>query len=156
MADDPMEGQNGRSIEERAGDGDGQMEAFPMGAVDGDAKVTLRTLIRGGEPVSFTVSMRSAEVPLRGGLVDPRKTVRLLVTCEAFDGGLPVPQREDGKVVSWKVRQSLRPTYVEPVGPTDGDLLVHYHRELLASSPSEAAVVAERIAAQTAEALQTA
>jgi hypothetical protein len=152
MADEPMDG---RSIEERAADQDGQMEAFPMGAVDGDAKVSLRSLVKVGESVEFTAAMRSAEVPLRGGLIDPRKGGRLLVSYEGAKVEV-VPKREDGQVAGWKVRQSLRPTFVEPVGQTDADLIEHYFRELIAASPSEGGALADRIAAVAAEQLAAA
>jgi hypothetical protein len=159
MADDPLEQddvtQNGRTVAERADDGDGQLEAFPMGSVEGDAKVTLRTLVKSGDATEFTASMRAAEVPLRGGLVDPRKPGRALVTYEVAKIDV-VAVREDGELVGWKQRASLRPTYVEPIGATDADLIAHYFGEILAASPSEGGALADRIAAMAREALQAA
>lgn len=159
MADDPMD--DTRSIAERAAaaangamEADEQLEAFPNGSVEGDAKITLRTLVKPGDSTSYTVSMRSAEVGLRGGLVDPRTTTRLLVTCEVAKVE-EVAEREEGRVVGWKIRQTLRPTYVEPVGQMDGDLLVHYFRELAAASPQEGARVADQVKELAAEFLAT-
>lgn len=150
-----MSDEEGRSITDRAGDGDGQLETFPMGAVEGDAKVSLRSLVKAGEPVEHTASLRAAEVPMRGGLVDPRKPGRVLVSYEVAKIET-VAVREEGKVTGWKIRQALRPTFVEPVGASDGDLLVHYFRELIAASPSEGGQVADRIAAVAAENLTAA
>jgi hypothetical protein len=108
---------NVRSIADRANggeEGDGeQEELFPLGTLEGDKK-TLAQIIRKGLPVETTVSLMSAEVPLRGGLPDPDKLHRALITAEVAKL-TPVPVREDGKIVSWKVRVSLRPTYVEAV-----------------------------------------
>lgn len=156
MADEDEVTDNGaRSIAERSEDGDGQLEAFPMGSVEGDAKVSLRTLIKSGETVENTASMRAAEVPLRGGLVDPRKAGRALVTYEVAKVEV-VASREDGQIAGWKQRTTLRPTYVEPVGATDGDLIVHYFTELMSASPSEGGAVADRIARLAQEALASA
>lgn len=152
MADDPMSGQ---SIEDRAQDGDNQLEAFPRGSITGDAKITLRSLLKPGDNVEYTASMRSAEVPLRGGLVDPRSQGRALVTYESAKIET-VPDREEGKLVGWKIRQTFRPTYVEPIGNMDADLIEHYFRQLLASSPQEGARLADRIGQLAGEALSTA
>jgi hypothetical protein len=106
--------------------------------------------------VIYTCSMRSAEVPLRGGLVNPRTTGRLLMTYEAFDGGLPVPEREDGQVVGWKVRQQLRPVYVEPV---DGDLpemVEAWFDRVMEDSAEVGGALADRIAAKAAARLSVA
>lgn len=97
---------------------DDQLE-FPSGVVDaGSNTKTLKTLIRAGLPVELTVSLRSAEVPLRGGIPDPDALTRLMVTAELAQV-VPVPVREDvggvRKTVGWKVRAVLRPTFVEAV-----------------------------------------
>jgi hypothetical protein len=107
---------NVRSISERAADeteAGEQVEAFPMGSLEGDGK-TLKNIIKSGLPVELTVSMRAAEVPIRGGgLPDPDSLQRCFVTAEVAKYE-PVPVRDDGKIVSWKIRCVLRPTYVEP------------------------------------------
>lgn len=111
---------NVRSISDRAQNGeDEQEELFPLGSLEGDKK-TLAQIIRKGLPIETTVSLRSAEVPLRGGLPDPEKLHRVLITSEVAKLE-PVPIREDGKIVSWKVRVVLRPTYVEAVDASDAD-----------------------------------
>jgi hypothetical protein len=103
-------------------DGDDQLE-FPSGLVDAGASgKTLKTLIKAGLPLELTVSMRSAEVPLRGGIPDPDALHRLMVTAELAQV-IPVPVREDvggvRKVVGWKVRAVLRPTFVEAIADAD-------------------------------------
>lgn len=113
IADAAANGENGGDA-----DGDDQLE-FPEGVVDaGSSGKTLKSLIRAGLPLELTVSMRSAEVPLRGGIPDPDSLHRLMVTAELAQV-VPVPVREDvggvRKVVGWKVRAVLRPTYVEAV-----------------------------------------
>jgi hypothetical protein len=135
-----------------------QIEAFPLGAVDGDAKVSLKTLIKPGEPVTYTCSMRSAEVPLRGGLVNPRTTGRLLMTYEAFDGGLPVPERDDDtrQVVGWKVRQQLRPVYVEPVEGDLPEMVEAWFDRVMEESAEVGGALADRIAAKAAARLSVA
>lgn len=121
----------GRTIADAAANGengepeDDQLE-FPSGVVDaGSNTKTLKTLIRGGLPVELTVSLRSAEVPLRGGIPDPDSLTRLLVTAELAQV-VPVPVREDvggvRKTVGWKVRAVLRPTFVEAVADVADDV----------------------------------
>lgn len=141
MADEPIPGDDaaavadldarrkaGRTVADAAANGehenpdDEQLE-FPSGVVDaGTNTKTLKTLIRAGLPVELTVSMRSAEVPLRGGIPDPDALMRLMVTAELAQV-VPVPVREDvggvRKTVGWKVRAVLRPTFVEAVVDAD-------------------------------------
>lgn len=100
--------ESGRSLEDGAGDA----EMFPMGILDGDPKVTLGKLIRRGAEVEYTVSLGSAEVPLRGGLPDPETYMRLFVTAELQKVEV-VAKRVDGDVSTWKVRAKMRPTFVE-------------------------------------------
>lgn len=113
---------NVRSISDRADAGDGEaQQEFPKGVIDaGAAKKTLKTLISAGLPVETTVSMMSAEIPLRGGIPDPDAQHRFTVTTELHKVE-PVAVREDGKVVSWKLRVSLRPIYVEAVAAVESD-----------------------------------
>lgn len=123
MADDVFPGTNGaqaadqmpvRSISDRAQDEPAQ-EEFPKGVIDaGASKRSLKTLIKGGLPVEMTVSMMSAEVPLRGGIPDPDAQHRFITTTELHKVE-PVAQREEGLLVAWKVRAHLRPVYVEAV-----------------------------------------
>lgn len=117
MAEEPED--NGRSISERSEEE--QTELFEAGILDGD-KVTLATLVSGPSKnhAELVVSMSSAEVPLRDGLLHPDKTIRLAVTAE------PIEYRErphkelqpDGskKIVSWRYVCQVRPVYVESLG----------------------------------------
>lgn len=110
------------SIADRAAAGDELtddevQQLFPDGVLEGDGK-TLKTLIKANLPVEVTVSMRAAEVPMRGGLPDPDSLKRVMATCEvAKYEPIPVREDQDGerKIVGWKIRAVLRPTFVEPV-----------------------------------------
>src|SRR4051794_4660230 len=73
-----------RSVADAAANGEHEEEPtedelFPLGSIEGDPKVTLKNLIKSGKPIEYTVSMRSAEVPLRGGLPDPDAFHRIFV-----------------------------------------------------------------------------
>lgn len=96
-------------------------ELFPVGSLEGDPKMTLGKLIKPHHKVEYTVSLMAAEVPLRGGLLDPDATGAVMITYEVANL-TPVPIREDRggvkKLVGWKIRQSLRPIYVEPIEAT--------------------------------------
>lgn len=118
-------GESGTSIAERTENGEDDPssgeELFPLGSLEGDPKVTLKTLIKGGADVTALASMGSAAVPLTGnGFFDPEEEVVLLV--RALPGGIsPVPTHEksDGnrhKVKSWKATQKLDPIHVQPAG----------------------------------------
>lgn len=109
-------GEDGRSLGDRADDAPDEGELFPLGVLDGDPAVTLKNLIGRGVKVEYTVSMRSAEVPMRGGLPNPNDHVRLAVTTEvAKVEEVAIRDSESGKVTGWKIRATLRPTYVEPL-----------------------------------------
>jgi len=141
------------SIADRARHGDGgpevdepQAEMFPAGVLDGDAK-TLKTLIRSGLPVETTIAMRSAEVPNRGGLLDPERSGKVLVTFEPdkYDV-VPVREGEPGnkRIASWKVRQMIRPTYVEGVDAATGDIEAAFE-VLLDGDPNAAGALLDRL-----------
>jgi len=123
MADNPLPGDEGmpdnvRSISERAEEGEGEQQAFPKGVIDaGSSRKTLKNLIQPGVPVELEVSMMSAAIPLRGGIPDPDAQHRFIVTTELHKVE-PVVKREEGQVVSWKLRAHLRPVYVEAVSAT--------------------------------------
>lgn len=112
---EPDEGGGVRSIGDRAGAGEHEQpeeELFPLGSLEGDGK-SLKTLLRGGLPVEVTTSILSAEVPIRGGgLLDPERAGKVLVSYEVAKVET-VLIREEGKIVKAKIRQVLRPTYVE-------------------------------------------
>lgn len=118
-------GDNAASVAQRAENGEGggkpddepQAELFPDGVIDGDPRVTIKNLIRGGENVDLEVTLMQGKVPLRGGLVDPRRSGKVVVSHDAAKY-LLIPQREgepgDKKVKGWTVRCQLKPTYSEP------------------------------------------
>lgn len=132
-----------------------QLEAYPLGSLEGDAKVTLRSLVKGGEPVEFTASMRAAEFPLRTGLVDFRKSGRALVTYEAQKIEVVV-KREDGEVAGWKERQVLRPTFLEPVKGDLPEMVEAWFDRVMEESPEVGGALADRIAAKAAARLSVA
>lgn len=120
---DPQNGGSSLSIADRVDQADDldpleQAELFPKGVLDTDGKIQLKNLIRANESVEITASLMTAEVPLRGGLVDPRKEGKVIVSFEAAKY-IPVPQRKgepgDKQLTGWKIRCQLRPTYVEPI-----------------------------------------
>jgi hypothetical protein len=98
------------SIEDR--EHEEPIELFPDGSLEGDA-VTAQTLVRKGMTTEVTVSLGRAEVPTKAGLLNPDKGGRVFVSY--VPGKVEhVPDRDDdGKVVGWKLRQHLRPTYVQ-------------------------------------------
>lgn len=127
---------NVRSIADQAEDEGAVQEEFPKGIIDAGAKrKTLKTLI-GGLPAETTVSMMSAEVPLRGGLPDPDTQHRFVTTTELHKAE-EIAQREDGLLVSWKVRSHLRPVYVETVDNFLAALSIDQLEALLEAKRSE-------------------
>lgn len=147
----------GDSIATRAEQGEHETEdaqLFPMGSLEGDG-VSANKLVKPGEAVKVELSMRAASVPVTGkGLIDPRRDRKLLVTVEP--GKVEqVPQRDEGKVVSWIARQTLRPIYIEAVqGGTAGDLEGLF-AELLDSDPKAAASALDAMQAKAVAVLGT-
>jgi hypothetical protein len=131
-------------------------ELFPTGSLDGD-NVTLGQIIRPGEKVEVTVSMRSAQVPMpRGGLLDPRKEHMLLVTTEV-DHMVPAPKRDGDRVTGktvegWGIRQVLRPIYLERVKGEEGAIEASF-ADLLKADASRAAALLDRLRTRTESAL---
>ena len=93
-----------------AGDGD-QEQLFERGSLDGDG-IDLAQLIRPGLPVEYTKSLLKGEVPGRNKLTNPDGERRAIVTHELAEV-VVVIKREDGEIVGYKIREKLRPTYVE-------------------------------------------
>lgn len=155
------EGNGGASIREmaerEATDAE-QVEMFPMGTLEGDG-VNHKNLMRANEPVEFTIAMTGGEVPSSsGGMMDPRKESMLLVTVEPEDGGLPVPRREGdritGKTVKgWKVRQKVRPIFIERVEGQEGVIEANF-QAFLEADAQRAAALLDRLAARTKKALE--
>lgn len=144
----------GRTMEEMADSGEDELEMFPTGTLDGDGP-SPQTLIKKGLPVELTVSLSKAEVPNRGGLLDPDQVGRALVTyLPAKVDEVPV-RGEDDKVKSWKIRQNLRVTYVEAASDT-GPLIRKLFEELLASSPSEAGALLDELQSSAVSGLRAA
>jgi hypothetical protein len=87
-------------------EGGEQEELFPQGSLTG-GKTTLKTLVKTGQGHKLRVALSRMEVPLRGGLPDPDRQVRALVTreetlAERDDPGNPL------KVTGWKTTAKLR------------------------------------------------
>jgi hypothetical protein len=116
-----------------------QGEMFPDGALDGDGK-SLRTLVKPGLVNETTCSIGKAEVPLRGGLPDPDKQVRALVTAVFHKTEVIATRDPDApKVTGWKTRVSLRSEFVETVPATDEDLITQRFKAMLEVDPNAAA-----------------
>ena len=140
------------SIAQRAERGEGTEpeeeapELFPLGTLEGDSK-SLKTLIKPGLPVKTTVSMRKAEVPSSGGLLDPEREGMVLVTY-ALDGVQVVPTREgetgNRRIVGWKTRQVIRPIYVERVDGEAGTIEAAF-AGLLKADPQSAGALLDRL-----------
>ena len=113
------------SISQRARDGEEpeqptDEELFPLGSLEGDSAVTLKTLLKPRVPVEISASMGTAAVPIKGsGFFDPEQEITLLV--RVLPGGpVPVATRKKGdekaKIEKWRVTQPLTPIYVQEAG----------------------------------------
>jgi hypothetical protein len=146
----------GLSDEQRAAEAEAdQAEMFPLGSLEGDGR-TLRNLMRPTLPITSTVSLRSAEVPLSGGdLLNPEKTGRALVTYlpEKYE---EVAEHEGTEAVAWKVRQVARPVFVEPVKGDLPDMVEAWFDRVMEESPEAGGALADRIAAKAAARLSVA
>lgn len=114
MSDEDEDTGGKATIAEMAANGNGhdpedEGVMFPLGSVAGD-NLTLSKMLK-GSPDEMTVSLRSAEVPVNGGFLDPRNFGRVLVTYEVQKVE-SVILREEGEMTGWKAREILRPTYV--------------------------------------------
>ena len=161
MPDDDQQ-TNVSSLADRAAAGEAaepEPELFPIGSVDGDQGVTIKTLIKSGQEVQFTMSMRSAEVPVRGqGMLHPDREAALLVRVEPGKAELvPVREGEAGekRITGWKVRQQLRPVHILRVEAKGADIEAGF-RELCSGDARQAAQVLDRMQAALAEVLKAA
>jgi hypothetical protein len=114
LDDERDQGQGAGSITDRAANGeDAEPDVlFPMGQFEGDG-VTLGKLVKPGEAVSTTVSLSRAEVPSSGGLLNPRKSGRVLI--DYVPGKVEeIPHRVDGDIDRWTFRQHLNATFATP------------------------------------------
>lgn len=159
MTDDPLNPQdNGRSsIAERAEAGvePDAAELFPRGTVAGDSKAPSQ-LIRKGLPVAITAALSRAEVPLVGGLVDPDKAGRVLVSFAfAKQEEVPTERDETGRVIGWKIRQHLTASHVKPAGD-EAALIRSEFEALLTLDPRRAGALLDELQAIAAAELEPA
>lgn len=98
---------NGNSIADRA---EAEPPAPEPPPVEGDQQLTLAGLGPRSMAVEVTVSLMSAEVP-GSGLLDPDREGQLIVAFAPAKYEY-VPVRDGGRIVRWKLRQSLRPVHV--------------------------------------------
>lgn len=94
-----------------AGDDASPEQMFECGSLDGDG-IDLAQLIRPGLPVEYTKSLLEGEVPGRNKLTNPDAYRRAVVTHELAEV-VVVIKREDGEIVGYKIREKLRPTFVQ-------------------------------------------
>jgi hypothetical protein len=136
-------------------DEDGQEELFPQGSLTG-GKTTLKTLVKTGQGHKLRVALSRMEVPLRGGLPDPDRQVRALVTG-VFQKEETLAERDDPgnplKVTGWKTTAKLRVEYVEHVPDDDAGLIEQRFRAMLEVEPRAAAELLDRLKVMASEQL---
>lgn len=154
MAEADTKGQSIREMAEQDAD-DAQEEIFPRGQLEGDDK-SIRDFFQPHHRIELTASLMAAEVPASGGLVDPEKEGMALVTYE-LSKPIPVPIREgnagEKELVGWKIRQQLRPVYVEAVRGEEGAIEANF-AALLAAEPNRAGALLDRLVHRAGRALQ--
>jgi hypothetical protein len=126
-----------------------QEELFPGGVFAGD-ELSLRDLIKPHHEVTASVSFRSAEFPLTGGLLDPERESMALVYFRWEKPDL-VPQWKPGAkreetppIVGWKVRQVLEPFHVERLRG-EVDVIAANFEALLVADEAAAGNLLERL-----------
>lgn len=133
-----------------------QEEMFPVGVLKGD-RLSLANLHRPGLPVELAVKLKAGEVPLRDGLVDPNKQVRVAVTCEASEyRQRPVREERNGQmqIVGWKYICDLKPIYSEPLGDNRNAVLLAFE-QLLAADAQAAGVMLDDLQERFTEYMRT-
>lgn len=115
---------------------------FPDGYFEGDPWL-LTQIHKERLPVEVTVSLSRAEVPVRAGIPDPRKAGRVIVSHEVAKYE-PVPIREEGMIVGWKIRAHLRAIHVEPMGEVPEAIEREFER-LMMTDRQAAALLADRL-----------
>jgi hypothetical protein len=132
-----------------------QGELFPSGVMDG-GKTTLKTLVKPGQGHKTRVALSRAEVPLRGGLPDPDRQVRALVTG-IFQNERTAAERDNEanplKVTGWKTTVNLRIEYVEHVPDTDAGLIEQRFKAMLEIDPRAAGVLLDQLKVLASEQL---
>jgi hypothetical protein len=139
-------GRTGTSVSEQVANGNSsedepsEEELFPLGSLEGDSAVTLKTLLKARTPVEISASMGTAAVPIKGsGFFDPEQEITLLV--RVLPGGpVPVATRKKGderaQIEKWRITQPLTPIYVQEAGSmyTREQVLELFHEAGVASS----------------------
>lgn len=154
---DEDERANGASVRERAENGEHletptEEELFPLGSLAGDS-LTPQSYVKRGLPVELTVSMRSAEIPNRGGLLKPDAYGRCIVTyLPGEKDDVPVRGDDGVKIKGYKIRQHVRPTFVQDANDVPA-LLRREFEALLAEDPQTAAHTLEHMRDAAAEVL---
>lgn len=107
---DPTDPEDAKIIA-AAGQDEDEGTLFPAGSFEGD-RVTAQALVTRGTGTVTTVALSRAEVPSKGGLLNPNKSGRVLVSYAPGKVEY-VPQRDEAqRIESWKLRQHLRATFV--------------------------------------------
>lgn len=154
-----MDEVNGSTLDERASNGEGteaEEELFPLGSIDGDDK-TLQTLFRKNLPTKVTTSIRAGEVGTpRGGLLDPERAGMLLVSYE-YDHPEIVPEYEgeagSRKVKALKIRQVVRPYFIEQVRAGEAGVIEAQFAELMKADVGAAGKLLDALNARAGKAL---
>lgn len=111
----PKNKEKGGSVSDQAQNGNGEPDIPPPPPLPGDKQMSLGSLGKRGMPVENRVSLMAASTEA-DGLFDPEAEGQLLVSYEPADYDYK-PVRKDGKVVRWKLIQSLRVKSVTKVTP---------------------------------------
>lgn len=82
-------------------------ELFPAGLLEGD-QLQLKDMLKKGKPVTTTVSVSSASVPLQDGLLNPEKSHWIMMRCVVGNANV-VYKREDGEITEAEIRIGIKP-----------------------------------------------
>jgi hypothetical protein len=119
-----------------------QQQLFENGVLDGDPEITVNNLVGPNETVTTRVAMRGAQVPLRGGLIDPRSRVRVSALCQVSRYiKTPIGEWRDDdtrNIEEWKVSAELTPIFVEYLGTGEDAVMREFDRMLAAGNTSGA------------------
>lgn len=119
-------GNGGKSVAEQAEEG--APEIPPPPPLPGDKQLSLGGLGKTrGVPIENRVSLMTASTEAEG-LFDPEAEGQLIVTYEPADYDYK-PVRKDGKVIRWKLYQSLRVKSVTKVTPELASAIEAVRRE---------------------------
>lgn len=114
-------GKRGAPIDGQGADEDDreptEAELFPMGAIEGDHKVTMKNIVPAGKGRKTEAKMTSVPIPLRAGLVAYGDLLELIVTVEAGKvEEVPDLEEQDSgdrrKLLGVKDVQRFRPVHV--------------------------------------------